>query len=99
MMKSNYKIIFSASALQDINEAKQWYNTQQKGLGNRLVQDVKIVIEAIKRNPEFASIKFESIRTASCKIFPYSVHYELDENNQLIRVISIFHFSRKPYWL
>ena len=99
MMMSNYKIVFSSHALKDMKEAKQWYNAQQKGLGNRLVQDVKTVVEAIKQNPEFASIKFENIRTAACKTFPYSIHYEIDESNQLVRIVSVFHFSRKPYWL
>ena len=41
--------------------------------------DVQDVIKDIKTNPFFASIKFETIRTAACKIFPYTVHYEIDE--------------------
>jgi plasmid stabilization system protein ParE len=94
-----YKIIFSSFALNDFKEAKHWYNTQQKDLGKRLIKDVKETIASIKLNPYHASIKFENIRTTSCKIFPYSLHYEIDEENDLVRVLSIFHFSRKPYWL
>ena len=96
---SNYKIVFSAAALRDIKEAAAWYNEQQKGLGKRFREEVKTVIAAILQNPFFASIKYESIRTAACKIFPYSIHYELDEATNIIRVISVFHFSRKPHWL
>jgi hypothetical protein len=66
----NYKIIFSKGALKDLEEAKSWYNTQQKGLGKRLILDVKNTTGIIKRNPYFASVKFENIRTAACKIFP-----------------------------
>jgi hypothetical protein len=44
-------------------------------------------------------VKFEKIRTTACKKFPYSLHYEIDEENNLVRIVSIFHFSRKPYWL
>ena len=98
-MKNSYSIVFSPLALLDLKEAKQWYNVQQKGLGNRLVEDVKAIIESIKRNPEFASIKFENVRTAACKSFPYSIHYEIDKMDQLVRIVAIFHFSRKPYWL
>ena len=71
----------------------------QKGLGKRLENDVKDAIAAIKRNPYHASVKFANIRTAACNLFPYSIHYEIDEQAQLIRVVSIFHFSRRPYWL
>jgi inhibitor of KinA sporulation pathway (predicted exonuclease) len=49
-MKS-YKAVFSINALQDINEARSWYNLQQKGLGKRLVADAKNIIASIKQNP------------------------------------------------
>lgn len=99
MISKNFKIVFSARALSDIKEAREWYNLQQKGLGKRLVADVKLAVLSIKRNPFHASIKFENIRTTACSIFPYSLHYEIDDENELVRIVSIFHFSRKPYWL
>jgi hypothetical protein len=94
-----YKVLFSSGALTDLQEACTWYNLQQKGLGARLITDVKNVIATVKQNPHFASIKFANIRTSACKTFPYAIHYEIDEENNLIRVVSIFHFSRRPYWL
>jgi len=94
-----YKILFSSAALNDLKEARQWYSAQQKHLGNRLISDVKEATAAIKRNPYHASVKFENVRTSSCKNFPYSLHYEIDEENNLVRIVSVFHFSRKPYWL
>ncbi len=94
-----FRLIFSPAALQDLQEARRWYNLQQKGLGKRLVDDVKRVINSIKDNPYFASVKFANVRTASCKTFPYAIHYEIDEKEEIVRIISIFHFSRKQYWL
>lgn len=94
-----YKVLFSAKALQDLNEARSWYNLQQKGLGKRLIEDVKSIVSSIKQNPRFASVKFETIRTAACKTFPYAIHYEIDESDNIIRIVSIFHFSRRPDWL
>ena len=100
MKKTNdYRIVFSSAALQDIKEAADWYNTQQKGLGKRFREEVKAVIAAILQNPFFASVKYETIRTAACKVFPYSVHYEVDKTEELIRIISVFHFSRKARWM
>lgn len=93
-----YKIVFSSGALNDVKEARKWYNAQQKGLGRRLINDIKATTELIKQNPFFASVKFENIRTASCKTFPYALHYEIDEQYHLVRITSIFHFSREPYW-
>ncbi len=70
-----YKVLFSSAALNDLKDAKAWYNSQQRGLGKRLIKDVKETTSAIALNPHYASIKFENIRTASCKIFPYSLHF------------------------
>src|SRR5438093_2119334 len=89
------KIVLSPQALNDIKEANAWYNQQQKGLGKRLKVDVRKVIASISLNPYSASVKYDNIRTAACKTSPYSVHYEIDEKNGLVRIISIFHFSRK----
>ena len=94
-----FKIIFSSRALKDLNEACLWYNYQQKALGKRLIADVKSTVVLIKKNPYFASVKYGNIRTAACHTFPYAIHYEVDETDKLIRIVSIFHFSRKPYWL
>lgn len=94
-----YQVIFSAAALADLKDARQWYNLQQKGLGKKLISDVKLVVGSIKQNPFFASLKYNSIRTASCKTFPYALHYEIDEASLTVRIAAVFHFSRKPFWL
>lgn len=94
-----FKIVFSRKSLIETEEARRWYNKQQYGLGKRFIADIQKVINDIKFNPFFASVKFDSIRTATCKIFPYTVHYEIDEKEKLIRIISVFHISRKPYWM
>lgn len=94
-----HKILFSQGALLDMRDARLWYNLQQKGLGKRFTEDVRKTVVSVKLNPYFASVKFENIRTAVCKTFPYAVHYEIDEGESLVRITSIFHFSRRPYWL
>ena len=96
---TSYKIVYSPEALIDLQEACSWYNLQQKDLGKRLISDVRKTVASIKQNPHFASIKFSNIRTAACTSFPYSIHYEIDESESLVRIISIFHFSRRPYWI
>lgn len=93
-----FKIVFSPSALTDVKEASRWYNSQQKGLGKKFKSDLKQTIDSIALNPFFASVKYENTRTVACKNFPYSIHFEIDEPKKLVRIISIFHFSKKPFW-
>ena len=75
----SFQLIFSSNAFYDLKEAHSWYDLQQKGLGKKLITDVKNVIASIKSNPYFASVKFANIRTAACKNFPYAIYYEIDE--------------------
>lgn len=96
---NKHRILFSPGALLDMREACRWYNLQQKGLGKRFIDDVRKTVDSITSNPYFASVKFENIRTAACTTFPYAIHYEIDEVDNLVRIVSIFHFSRSPYWL
>jgi hypothetical protein len=63
-----YKIVYSSGALLDLREARLWYNLQQKELGKRFVDDVKKTVAFIKLNLHFASVKFNNIRTAACKL-------------------------------
>jgi plasmid stabilization system protein ParE len=98
MINSNFKIIYSKHAQKELQDAVKWYNKQKKGLGKELKVEVKKIVENILLNPNFASIKYDNTHVAACKIFPYSLHYEIDLNENLIRVISIFHNKRKPSW-
>ena len=95
---TTHRIVISPGAILDMREACSWYNFQQQGLGKKFIDDVKKTTISIKLNPYFASVKFSNIRTAACKTFPYSIHYEIEERENLIRIVSIFHFSRRPYW-
>jgi len=97
-MLSNFKVVFSKEAEKDLTEAIKWYNKIEKGLGAKLKQEVKEASNEIKRNPTFASIKYKNTRTVACKVFPYSIHYEIDVPNQTTRITSIFHFRRRPSW-
>ncbi len=101
-MKMNgkaYKILYSAGTLNDLKEGRDWYNLQQKNPGKRFINDIKETINSVSRNPLSFSTKYPHIRTAICKVFPYAVHFELDETARVIRIVSIFHFSRRPFWL
>ena len=96
-MKS-YKIIFLSEALSDLKEAKNWYDKQQAGLGNRLVSDVRLSVSGIRQNPFIGSVKYMRIRTVTCTTFPYSIHYSIDEIKGVVVITSIFHLHRNPFW-
>jgi hypothetical protein len=99
MINLKFKIVYSALSKVELQEAVIWYNRQKKDLGKKLKADVKNTVITIIQNPNFASIKYDIIHVAALKTFPYTIHYEIDFENKLIRIISIFHTSRKPKWV
>lgn len=69
-MKS-FAVAFSPFALDDIEQAVDYYNQLQPGLGQRFSQQVYLSFTAIKRNPFFATVRYDNIRCAQVKKFPY----------------------------
>ena len=96
MMLGNFIVHYSEEAQLDLLNAVKWYNGINRVLGKRLKREIKNLEIQILSNPSFASIKYRNVRTIACKIFPYSVHYEIDAERHQILIISIFHFSREP---
>ena len=99
MINSQFKIKYAKHAQKELQDAVRWYNKQKKGLGTQLKAEAKRVVEEMILNPTFASIKYDSTHVVACKIFPYTLHYEIDVNIKTIWIISFFHTKRKPNWI
>ena len=86
----NFVIIFSPAAITDAEKAVEYYEEQQPGLGKRFTAQLQLTLTAVKRNPFFTSVRYEDIRCAALKKFPYLVHYHIDENVRLVTIIAIY---------
>ncbi len=93
-----YTLVYFPGSLQDIEDAVDYYNQQQGGLGNRFILDVEKTIASIKRNPFFASVKYDRVRCAGLRKFPFSVHYIIDEENFCVIITAVFNTWREPFW-
>lgn len=91
-----FKINYHHDVKYDIEDAKYWYNKQQSGLGQKLLFQIKKVISAIVENPYLFQEKYNGIRIAYTSIFPFGVHYFVDEKNKIITILAIFHQSLDP---
>ncbi len=68
-----YKLVVTEDAELDIEDATDWYENEQKGLGRIYLNSVTNCFKAILRNPLAFVIIFHKIRKANTKKFPYSV--------------------------
>ncbi len=89
-----YKIIINPFAELELEEAKKWYNLQQKNLGNEFVKEIDKTIIRIEQNPLQFPKEREQIRRAVVRRFPYSLFFYVDDF--IINIFAVFHSSRNP---
>lgn len=91
------KVEFLLAAEAELEDAVQWYNGRENGLGEELRAEVGNAIQRIILFPEgWARV---SPRTRRCQVarFPYGVIYQV--RSEMILIVAIMHLSRKPgYW-
>ena len=89
-------------AAAELNEAAQWYEDRQPGLGDRFLHAVADAVDAICQDPlrhpplprTFAS---RTVFRRLLKGFPYGIVYEVRADELL--VLAVAHTSRRPnYW-
>ena len=84
----------------DVLEAKNWYKTQQKGLEKRFANEVKTTINYFIKNPLLFQEKYKKVCIAFTEVFPFGIHYHLNEETKTITVLGVFHTSLSPSkWL
>jgi plasmid stabilization system protein ParE len=90
-----YSVVIDEKALQDAQEAIDYYEEQQAGLGGRFEKELNQQITLLEKNP-FFRIRYDQIRCLPLKKFPFMLHFTIDESEKIIAVIAIFHTAQHP---
>ncbi len=90
----SYQFQFFNEVLIDIQEAKFWYKKQKEGLEIEFAKAVENTISQILKMPTAYAIRYKIIRIAHTKVFPYNIHFYIDEPNQLVVITAIVHNKR-----
>ena len=91
-----YKALILPLAKLDISEAAAWYNSKQKGLGKRFTQEVRSKVLFIRKNPKATAVRYDDTRCAVLDVFPFIIHYTIDDAHKNIIVVAVFHSSLNP---
>jgi toxin ParE1/3/4 len=91
-----YRSIIVPAAKADIKSSSTWYEAQQQGLGRKFLLLIRETIHFITNNPYAFQVRFDEVRTAVVKKFPFLIYYLIDNNYQTVIIIAIFHTSRDP---
>ncbi len=94
------KVVYTLEVLQELREARQWYNRRAPGTGERLVDLVDEKIGEIARAPaSFPRDRQDPIvRRARVTKYPYTLLFMIDGDIAVI-LLALAHGKRKPgYW-
>ncbi len=81
-------------ALDDLENALNWYESQSEGLEQRFSKDINERLAFITTYPEASPIRIKTFRGAQLKKFPYTIYYGFDEGQNLVRVVGVLHNKR-----
>jgi hypothetical protein len=94
-----FKVIYADEVYDDIQNALDFYNSRGKGLGTRFLKSVKNQILKIKSNAFGFQVRYNNVRCIPINKFPYTIHYKVVTETNIIMIIAIFcNFQNPEIW-
>ena len=90
----NYVLVFRPEVREELNEAYNWYQSQQTGLGDEFLDCVDNMLNRICQMPESYAVVYLNVRRTVVRHFPYAIYYRIVSSRVI--VTAIFHSRRDP---
>ncbi|SRR5713101_7149196 len=92
------RLEFHRLAERELNEAAQYYDLENPGLGSSFLQEVGRCLESIEAHPEAGAILRRSVRRRLLRRFPYAILYKIEPDTT--RILAVMNLKRRPtYWV
>jgi plasmid stabilization system protein ParE len=85
---------FHPSVRDEIDDAHDWYEQRQLGLGVDFLDEIERVLAEITANPARYGFADANIREGLLTRFPYAIYYRVLTDR--IRILAVYHTSRDP---
>jgi toxin ParE1/3/4 len=89
-----FRLKFSARALHEIGEAREWYELQSPGLGEEFIAAMELQLKRLEQAPLLYAEIIPKVRRALLPRFPFGLFYAVRGN--LIHVLAVLHDARHP---
>ena len=93
-----YKIVITPTAINDVEQAVDYYNSKANLLGQKFLTDLDNNLNSISKNPEAFAKRYKEIRGKNLKVFPFIILYLANKKLNRIEVLRIFNTYQKPFW-
>ncbi len=90
----NYELFFEPDVDFEIEDAFNWLEKQDKGLGTKFIAELETYFEKISAHPEYFSFFKNHLRHAILPTFSYKIVYEVADVKIIVH--AVFHTSRRP---
>ena len=91
-----YSIFYFDEVETDFKEAKLWYRSVNEELELRFINSIEKTIFKLQEHPKAYSIRYKNVRVAHPPVFPYAIHFYIDDDKEMIVIIAIVHGRRDP---
>jgi toxin ParE1/3/4 len=81
-------------AQREYDDAADWYEVRQAGLGRRFVAALQQTLAGIASQPDRYPEVWPGVREAALSGWPYCVYYQVHPDH--VMVIAVFHTTRDP---
>lgn len=87
-------IVLRSEASRDAEEARDYYNAREAGLGQLFLRRLAECLARVQANPELYGCEWGEVRATRVRKFPYVVYYRILEIH--VEVMAVMHGSRDP---
>jgi plasmid stabilization system protein ParE len=89
---------FHRLADHELNEAAQYYEREEAGLGAAFLQEIDRTLQSIQAHPEAGPVLRGDVRRRLVRRFPYALLYKIKPTG--VRVLAVMNLRRRPmYWV
>jgi len=90
-------IRFLEPARNELDDAVDWYEMEQSGLGQRFLAEIRSALKRITVFPDSCTVISPGLRRCLTRKFPYMLVYGIEERTVVI--VAVAHMHRAPqYW-
>jgi plasmid stabilization system protein ParE len=92
-----FKVIAEDKAKQEWNDAVDWYEAREIGLGWRFDDELQAFLQTLKHNPERFRLAARSTHKAKMpEPWPYSIYFAINVEHREIKILAVWHGARSP---
>jgi plasmid stabilization system protein ParE len=92
-----FKVIADVEAKHEWNEAVDWYETQETGLGWRFDDELLAFLQMLAHNPERFRLAAQLTYKATMpEPWPYSIYFTINREHREVKILAVWHGARNP---